>query len=163
MGPALHLQLLGKFSLNGDDTPLTTVKSPRLQSLLTYLILHRQAPQSRQHLAFLLWPDLSEARARANLRKQLHQLQHTLPSADRFLSADSQTLHWRPASAFSLDVAEFEQAASHAQSLADLQRAIDLYGGDLLPSCYDDWIVSERERLKQILVETLERLLQLTA
>ncbi len=160
MGPALHLQLLGKFSLNGDDTPLTTVKSPRLQSLLTYLILHRQAPQSRRHLAFCLWPDLSEVRARANLRKQLHQLQRAWPESDRYLTVDAQTLQWRADGSCSLDVAEFEIAASHTQSVTDLQRALDLYAGDLLPSCYDDWIVSERERLKQIVIEVLEHLLQ---
>ena len=163
MYPTLHIRLLGEFSLSCDDTPLTTISTPRLQSLLTYLILHRHAPQSRQHLAFLLWPDLPEARARANLRRQLHQLQHTLPDADHFLIADSQTLQWQPDGAFSLDVAEFEQAASHTQSAANLQRAINLYGGDLLPGCYDDWIVPERERLKQILIEALECLLRLAA
>src|SRR5512143_1979157 len=145
MCPTLRIQLLGEFSLYYDDVPLTTINTPRLQSLLTYLVLHRHAPQSRQHLAFLFWQDLPEARARANLRRQLHQLQHTLPEADQFLSADALTLGWRPESAFSLDVAEFEQAAGGARSLADLQLAIDLYRGDLLPSCYDDWIVPERE------------------
>lgn len=154
---------MGEFSLNYDDVLLTTVNTPRLQSLLTYLVLHRHAPQSRQHLAFLLWPDLPEARARANLRRQLHQLQHTLPDADHYLIADAQTLRWRPASSFSLDVGEFEQAASRTQSLVDLQRAIELYRGDLLPGCYDDWIVPERERLKQMLIETLGRLLQFAA
>jgi DNA-binding SARP family transcriptional activator len=33
--------------------------------------------------------------------------------------------------------------------------------GELLPSCYDDWIVPERERLRQAFSETLERLTQL--
>ena len=49
----LRIRLLGEFSLNYDDVPLTTVSTPRLQSLLTYLILHRHAPQARSHLAFL--------------------------------------------------------------------------------------------------------------
>jgi DNA-binding SARP family transcriptional activator len=31
----------------------------------------------------------------------------------------------------------------------------------LLPSCYDDWIMPERERLRQAFSETLERLTQL--
>ena len=160
MGPTLHFHLLGKFSLTCDDTPLTAVKTPRLQSLLAYLLLHRDAPQARAHLAFCLWPDLPETRARANLRKQLHQLQRALPEVDRFLMTDAQTLRWRAASSFSLDVAEFEQAASQPQSVTAWQRALDGYGGDLLPSCYDDWIVPERERLKQILIEVLEKLTQ---
>ena len=161
MCPTLRIRLLGEFSLNYDDTPLTTISTPRLQSLLTYLILHRDAPQARSHLAFCLWPDLPEARARANLRRQLHQLQHALPHADQFLAVDVNTIHWQTDGSFSLDVAEFEDAASHTHSRTDLQRAVELYGGDLVPGCYDDWIVSERERLKQILIEVLERLLQL--
>src|SRR5512136_2378822 len=126
MASTLHISLLGNFCVFDGDTLLTTISTPRLQSLLTYLILHRYAPQARHHLAFLLWPDLPETRARANLRRQLHQLQHTLPDVDQFLIADSQTLQWRPDGAFSLDVAEFEQAASHTQSMTDLQHAITL-------------------------------------
>src|SRR5512134_3901361 len=108
MCPTLRIQLLGEFSLNYDDVPLTTINTPRLQSLLAYLILHREAPQLRSHLSFCLWPDLPEARARANLRKQLHQLQHLWPEVNQFLSIETQTLQWRPAGVFSLDVAEFE-------------------------------------------------------
>ena len=37
-------------------------------SLLAYLLFHRDTPQPRQHLAFLLWPDSSESQARTNLR-----------------------------------------------------------------------------------------------
>jgi DNA-binding SARP family transcriptional activator len=161
MYPTLHIRLLGEFNLNYDGTPLTTISTPRLQSLLTYLILHRNAPQARSHVAFCLWPDLSEARARANLRRQLHQLQHALPHADQFLSVEVNTIQWQTHSSFSLDVAEFEDAVSHAHSRMELQYAVELYGGDLVPGCYDDWIASERERLKQILIEVLERLLQL--
>lgn len=163
MASTLCISLLGNFGVFDGDTPLTTLNTPRLQSLLAYLVLHRDAPQSRQHLAFLLWPDLPEARARANLRRQLHQLQQVLPAADQFIRADTQTLQWRPDSSFTLDVAEFEQAAGHTQSIADLQRAIELYRGDLLPGCYDDWIAPERERLKQLLIEALERLLHFAA
>ena len=161
MSPILRVRLLGEFSLNHDDVPLTTISTPRLQSLLTYLILHRNAPQARSHLAFCLWPDLPEARARANLRRQLHQLQHALPHADQFLSVEVNTIQWLTHSPFSLDVAEFEDAASHTHSRVELQRAVELYSGDLVPGCYDDWIAADRERLKQILTEALERLFQL--
>jgi hypothetical protein len=42
--------------------------SARAESLLAYLLLHRDAAQPRQRLAFLLWPDSSEPQARTNLR-----------------------------------------------------------------------------------------------
>jgi hypothetical protein len=36
-----------------------------------------------------------------------------------------------------------------------------LYHGDLWPDCYDDWILPERERLRQTFSEALERLIEL--
>ena len=59
----------------------------RLQSLLAYLVMHRDSPQARQHLAFLFWPDASEAQARANLRKALYELRQ-VTARPRSLCAD---------------------------------------------------------------------------
>lgn len=157
----LHIQLLGQFRLVYGDQPVTSIEAPRLQALLAYLLLHRIAPQSRQQLAFLLYPDSSEAQARTNLRNQIHYLRKALPDADRFLISDAQTLQWNSNSAFRLDVVEFEHALAHASSSAALREAVNLYGGELLPGCYDDWILPEREHLRQRFVETLERLILL--
>ena len=157
----LRVRLLGEFSLIYGDQPVMTVNTARLQSLLAYLILHRDAPQSRRYLAFLFWPDSSEAQARTNLRKLFHQLRQALPEADRFLHADLHTLQWRDDAPFSLDVAGFERALLQARSVRQLQAAADLYRGDLLPDCYDDWILPERERLRQMFTDALERLMAL--
>ncbi len=154
----LHIHLLGEFSLVYDDQPVTTVNTARLQSLLAYLVLHREAPQSRYHLAFQFWPDSTEPQARTNLRKLFHQLHQALPDADRFLRADTHTLQWQPDAPFTLDVADFEKAISQTRSLRD---AVAMYRGDLLPSCYDDWILPERERLRQMFLEAMEQLIAL--
>ncbi len=116
---SLHIRFLGTFSLTCNDAPITTLGAPRLQSLLAYLVPHRDTPQSRQHIAFCLWPDLPEARTRANLRKLFYQLQQALPHARRFLRADAQTLQWQPDAPFSLDVVEFEAAVTQASSSTD--------------------------------------------
>jgi predicted ATPase/DNA-binding SARP family transcriptional activator len=169
--PLLHIHLLGEFRLTCDEEPVSTFNAPRLQALLAYLLLHRDAPQLRHHLAFLLWPDTTEAQARTNLRQLLHGLKQTLPEADHFLSTSAKTVQWRPNAPFRLDVAEFEQACALAEAAAQqgdlhaqrgaLEQAVAFYHGDLLPSCYDDWILPERERLRQALTEALERLLLL--
>lgn len=152
----LHIRLLGDFSLRYGDEPVAAINTPRLHSLLAYLVLHRDAPQLRQHLAFLFWPDSSEAQARNNLRQILHELRRALPAADRFVHADTRTVTWRPEATFQLDVAEFERALALADATeraegqrAALELAARLYRADLLPNCYDEWIVPERERLRQ--------------
>ena len=168
MLPILHVQLLGDFRLVYGDELVTGVNSARLQSLLAYLVLRRAAPQSRQHLAFRFWPDSTEAQARNNLRQALHQLRHALPDADRFLSADTTTLCWQSDAAFSLDVSDFARALATADAAersvdpaamrAALEQAVSLYRGDLLPSCYDEWIAPERDRLREQQLKALERL-----
>ena len=156
----LRVQMLDEFGLTYGGLNVSSANTPRLQALLTYLILHRHAPQACRHLAFLFWPDSTETQARTNLRHLLHELLHTLPDAERFLRADTQTVQWRPDGPYRLDVAEFDSASASGQE-ADLRRAVEIYRGDLLPNCYDDWIAPERERLRRAYAAALERLIVL--
>ena len=166
--PTLHIRLFGGLSLTHGSQAVTAVHSPRLHSLLGYLLLHRDTPQLRQHLAFTFWPDSSEAQARNNLRQILHELRHALPDADRFLVADTRTAGWRRDASFELDVAAFESALAEAtarrgqeQERAALERAVAVYRGDLLPGCYDAWIEGDRERLRRLHRRALGRLAEL--
>src|ERR1700693_4866770 len=108
--PTLHIRLLGDFHLLYNDQQVASLNTTRLRSLLASLVLHCEVPQPRQHLAFLFWPDSSEAQARNNLRQLLHQLRQALPDVEQFLHADTSMVHWRLDTPFSLDVAEFERA-----------------------------------------------------
>src|SRR5262249_21565760 len=167
----LDMHLLGEFRLVSADAPLTPLPKPRVQALLASLVLHRAAPQPRQRLAFLLWPDPSDAQARTNLRQLLHTMRQMLPVADAFVRSEGPTLHWRSDAPCRCDVADFEAALAQAESAerhqdapaqrAALEQAVAVYHGDLLPSCYDDWILPERERLRQAYAGALQRLLQL--
>ncbi|MCC7165079.1 MAG: hypothetical protein IT331_21450 [Anaerolineae bacterium] len=67
----LGIRLLGDFRVTDGETPVTGIKTARLQALFAYLVLHRDASQLRRHLAFVLWPDSTKAQARTNLRKLL--------------------------------------------------------------------------------------------
>ncbi|MEZ4619239.1 MAG: BTAD domain-containing putative transcriptional regulator [Caldilineaceae bacterium] len=164
----LQIQLLGDFRLTYGDELLTSLNAERPQSLLAYLLLHRRAPQPRQHIAFLLWPDSSESQARSNLRNLLHGLRQTLPDADTFLLANTLTLQWNPDAPFALDVAAFDAALAQAATATDpaavrchLETALETYGGDLLPGNYDDWILAQREELRRRQVDTLYQLVGL--
>jgi two-component SAPR family response regulator len=68
-------------------------------------------------------------------------------------------VQWRSDACFTLDVAEVERALAQAEAAERasdhsllrraFEQAVALYQGDLLPECYDDWVLLERERLRQ--------------
>ena len=167
----LTINLFGEFYLALDGKPIHTIQPGRQQTLLAYLVLHRTTPLSRRRLAFLFWPDSNEMQAHANLRQLLHHIRHGWPGIDPYLQLESRTLQWRPEQPFTLDLAEFErwlEEAAAAERTGDrvamrsaLEQAVDLYRGDLLFSCYDDWVLLERERWRERFITTLDRLIVL--
>lgn len=171
--PSLRVTLLGDFTVARGDEQLASFRAPSLQSLLAFLIIHRHAPQPRQRLAFLLWPDSIEAQARTNLRRELHHLRRALPHADQHLQIDSRALQWRTDSSCKVDLVEFEASVARADPAKPtrdraalrkhLVQAVDLYGGDLLPSCYEEWIEPARQRLRRSFAEVLECLIDVLA
>jgi DNA-binding SARP family transcriptional activator/tetratricopeptide (TPR) repeat protein len=157
----LHIHLLGDFHLSYDGQTIIGVHTARLQALVTYLVLHRHAPQTRQQLAFLFWPDTREAQALTNLRNLLYKLRRVLPEPDFFLRVDTQMMQWRPDAPCTIDVAEFETILTRATTRAELETAANLYHGSLLPNCDDEWILPERQRLQQRMMDILIRLIGL--
>jgi DNA-binding SARP family transcriptional activator len=164
----LDVSLLGGFKILDDGQPITAINQPRQQSLLAYLILNAHSPGSRQHIAGLFWPDLPEGQARNNLRQVLHQIRHALPDSERFFEVNTTSVSWRAVAPFCLDVFEVDRAMATAEEarrngnlIAEqeaLRQVLTLYRGSLLPACYDDWIMPERERLHQLCLDALERL-----
>ena len=170
MDERLHICLLGEFSVSKGDQPIRGLKAERPQTLLAYLLLHRQTAISRQHLAYTFWPESSEEQARTNLRNLLYTLRHSLPNADSYLQMDTHTVQWRSGAVYTLDVADF-QVAWHASTQARdatnrrhaLETAVSLYKGLLLPGNYDDWLIPMREDFQQTYQEALYQLAHLLA
>ena len=167
--PTIEIRLLGDFSLTYNGRLIDGVNTPRLQALVAYLALHRDAPQLRQHLAFLFWPDSSEGQARNNLRQLLHALRRAAPSLDALLTIDNRTLQWRSDTALQLDVDDFERACALVEQASQQRndvtpqsaaaQVIESYQGDLLPGCYDDWLTPVRVRLRERFTQALNWLI----
>lgn len=167
----LRVFLLGDFCIYQDLIPIKEIISPRLQSLFSTLILNPGVPQNRSHIAFLFWPDSSEKQARTNLRNLLHQLKSILPESGPYIESNSQSLMWLPNSEYEVDVLEFKEAIAKAEEAASrfdfkeaqsaYQAAIEVYRGDLLHNCYDDWVIPYREDLRRIYISALEKLIRL--
>jgi DNA-binding SARP family transcriptional activator len=160
----LSIRLFGAVDLRYGDRSLLPLTSARAESLLAYLVLHREAPQARQRLAFLFWPDSTETQARTNLRHVLHDLRRALPDPDHFLDVTPRTLRWRVEAPYWLDVAAFAETLARAdaqtedQGRAALTEAVEMYRGDLLDGSYDDWVLAERDHLRTRYLVALDRL-----
>jgi len=156
----LRVNLLGHFRLTLDSQPIEKLQSDRYQSLLAYLILHTKTPKPRGHVASALWPDTTDQKAKTSLRRELHRFRQLLPDADQFVLVTAQTLQWQPQASFWCDVDEFEATLAQiseqpAKKVEALKQALELYQGDLLPGCYDEWIEPERHRLHQLYLNAL--------
>jgi DNA-binding SARP family transcriptional activator len=145
-----------------------------VQELFCYLLLYRERSHPRETLASLLWGDTTTAQSKAYLRKALWQLQAALDSqaesiSERLLVIEPDWVQINPRADLWLDVAVFEQAFALVQGVPDreleprhvraLRDAADLYQGDLLEGWYQDWCLYERERLQNLYLTMLDRLM----
>ncbi|WP_077965630.1 alpha/beta fold hydrolase [Ensifer adhaerens] len=157
------LTLLGGFDCAGlvAGSPASTRKA---RALMAYLALQAGHSQSREKLAALLWGGLSEEQARTNLRQTLSVLRRTLEATGRewlVIKGDRVTLDLRDAD---LDVWQFEALAA-GSATDDLEQAIALYPGELLEGFnlaeepFEDWLRTERERLRLLAIAVLEKLI----
>ena len=171
MPSKLVINLLGDFLITYDGRPVDNFGAGRLQSFLAYLLLHHDIPQSRRKLAFQLWPDSNETSARNNLRQLIYQLRQALPDPDRFLTSDASTIGWKLDNDQTLDIAILENAVEQAaaaerqhniglQRLA-LEQAAQVFNGMLLPGCYEEWINPERDRIQEMAIMALQKLIAL--
>lgn len=170
----LQIHLFGQFTVYRDHTPLDGLEGRKVQELFCYLLLHRQQAHARETLAGTLWGDTSTAQSKSYLRKALWQLQSALNTptdslANTLLLVDAEEIQIDPRAEICLDIACFEQAfeyvrgvpGEHLQSSAGqvLRDAVELYRGDLLPGWYHDWCLFERERLQNMYLAMLDKLM----
>jgi DNA-binding SARP family transcriptional activator/predicted ATPase len=143
----LEIRLFGQPDIRDDGTPVKFAKRSSTLAMLALLVLKGGRALSRESLAFTLFPDDDEASALAELRRYLYLANKALPArnGDPWIVSDAETVRWNGAGDAFVDVSEFERLAEDPQTR---QRAVDLYGGDLLENVYEDWVLAERERLR---------------
>lgn len=169
----LQVSLFGKFCVRCGEQLLEGLDALKVQELFCYLLLHSNRPHHRETLASLLWQEQSQAQSKSYLRRALWQLQNALPhheSVKELLHVDADWIRLDCTSDLWMDVAIFEHAFSQVKdkpgtllSEADvhtLAEAVDVYHGDLLEGWYQDWCLFERERLQQMLLMMLDKLME---
>jgi DNA-binding SARP family transcriptional activator len=148
-----RLSLLGGWQLVYKGVTLHLPASG--QRLLAFLCLHGRSSRSR--LAGTLWPESSERHAYGSLRSALWRIHK---SGAGLLVADGDQL-----------VLDASVDADVRDLLQEIRGLLDggappresgvpryLLEGELLPGWYDDWVLFERERLRQLRLHALEEL-----
>ncbi len=148
-----RLRLLGLWRLTHNDNDIHL--DHREQRLTALLGLNGR--RMRLQVAGTLWPESTDERALASLRRAVLHTQRRSPGV---LVADRTTVGLDPAVQVDLD--EFKESArtiTHDTRKGVGSRAAAILESDtLLPGWYDDWLVLERERLEQLRLRALERL-----
>jgi DNA-binding SARP family transcriptional activator len=161
--PALAVRCFGGFELrlNGEPVALGPLK-PRCQALLRLLASNGGRPVHREALIDTLWPNADQAAGMRGLQVAVSALRRFLePDAGRgeasLLVREGQTYRLALPEPADADVVAFTRALAEARAATGdagtaeraLERALDAYGGDLLPEDGPaDWVVGERERFR---------------
>jgi len=154
--PTLRLSFLGPLDICYDGQQLPKPAALKSQSLLAYLVLHRDMPQPRDRLIGLFWGDRPESKARASLSTALWHIRRCLP--EDCIISDPQTVKFDPEGDLWLDVDEFELQVSQ-DDIPALRSAVALYRGDFLDGFYHEWVIDERYRWEMLFMEALTRLM----
>jgi DNA-binding SARP family transcriptional activator len=170
----IRIHLFGRFSVEYEDEPLEGLGPFKVQELLSYLLIHRNRPRPREALAALLWGDTPTDKSRKYLRQALWHLQNALKSrdaaaGDHILLVEDNWVQLNTRPEIWLDVAVLEETFAALKDKPgwelstdekdQAQVAIQVYAGELLEGSYQDWCLFERERLQNIFLALLYKLM----
>jgi DNA-binding SARP family transcriptional activator len=154
----LRIWMLGRFLVERDGAPITDWRRQSAAGVLKRLLLADQHRLGREFLAQQLFPTARPKAARNMLTAAIHALRVALepsrPCAgpSRYLVQEGETLELRLRSTDWVDLTAFERAlravADSPGSLAQLEAAAALYGGDLLPEETAEWCLAPRQALQ---------------
>jgi DNA-binding SARP family transcriptional activator len=146
--------LLGDFEMTVDGDPIHVPTN--IERLITFLAVN-PTPQPRAKVARTLAMDITESRAGARLRAALWRIERVAPG---WILRDDCRLALAPDV-----VVDLPNAIAHARRITedDDQLAVgderfDDLTCDLLPHWEEEWLLFERERLRQLRVHALESL-----
>jgi TolB-like protein len=148
----IELHVLGSVDLrkSSGETLLSVLAQPKRAALLAYLAV--AAPRGfsrRDKLIGLFWPERDPEHARGALRTALHFLRHWLDEEVVVGRGDQEI--GLAEGALWCDAVAFEEALARRE----LERALELYRGDLLEGFFiseapefERWLEGERKRLR---------------
>lgn len=147
-----ELRLIEGFELEHQGRPIRV--TPTLQRLIAYLAL-RGRPVLRAHLAGALWLDSTEEHAVGCLRSALCRLRQL---GEGVIHGSTSHVWLSPEIVVDLWDARdlIRRLMDDDANLNPSAAGIEMLCGELLPDWYDDWVLVERERFRQMRLHGLE-------
>jgi PAS domain S-box-containing protein len=161
MTAVMRINVLGDFLIHDPAKREVRLPTRKSRALIAYLALHAGKRFTRGHLSTLLWGDQGERKARQSLRQALTAIRGAVGPAAILCDGDYVVL---PKGSISSDVQDFE-ALTKLETLGAAEDAKALYADDLLQGhefgqpAFDEWLQTERERLKEIARKNLGNIL----
>ncbi len=160
--------MLGGLRLTVGAQTTTRFRTQKTAALLAYLACHPERAHAREVLVELLWPEDDPESGRHKLSVALSALRQQLEPPGgpdgAVLVTERAAVRLSPGAVVT-DLAEFEralQAADRASAPDDrvpaLVQAVDLYRGELLAGCYEDWALAEQRRLEEQFLGAIRQL-----
>nr|WP_290668040.1 tetratricopeptide repeat protein [Ardenticatena sp.] len=168
----LRIRCFAQLNVTVNGVPLHDLhRSPTLQALLGYFVLHRDQTLARWQVAGAFWPEKEDAQARRALNTLLWRFQQVgngCLAAGLHLSRH--TVRWSSPPGCWIDVVAFEtltlwleeptlHQAAPEETLPDLQQAVQIYRGPLLANMDAEWCVAPRAFYHERYVLALEWLI----
>lgn len=159
--PTVHLFLIKGFELRLGDEIVPV--PPSSQRLVAFVALHDRAVR-RGHISGALWLDVREERASASLRSALWRTPS--PGGSPLIKSSTTHLWLNPDVKVDFRVtipramSALNGGVSSTPTADALQQELALLGDDLLPDWYEDWVLIERERFRQLRLHALEQISQ---
>jgi predicted ATPase/DNA-binding SARP family transcriptional activator len=161
MEQELRVRVLGGVELAVSGRPLVELASAKATALLVYLAVTGSG-HSRSALAGLLWSDMPEPTARANLRLVLTKLRRVLPEYLEVTRQEVALPAGRPVWVDAVEVARV--AAGERDGGEDLLAAVRLCRGEFLAGfevpgapLFDEWLVGRRAAVRADMLALMDR------
>jgi DNA-binding SARP family transcriptional activator len=152
----LTVSLQRHFEVTTDGV---AVEVPHSSQRLVAFLAVNDGPLARDVVAAQLWTEVTGDRARAALRTALWRLgasaaRGLVVAVDGRLALPPHVdVDFRAAARLAWAILHGRDRAAAVEDVAELRVA-----GDLLPDWYDDWVIVERERFRQLRIDALEAL-----
>lgn len=177
-GYSLYFNTLGGFRVWRGDEEVKDEEWTRdkARKLLMILLVNRGKFVRFEQLIDMLWPDKSQEQGKQNLKVNVNTLHRILEPAREghqpfFVERSTFGYGLINTESIIVDADEFSDLVQIGQryrasryTLAQdvLESALELYKGEFMPeAAYEEWVISERERLSKLFLETGEKLAQM--